>query len=527
MATEAPPDAPPSQAAPPAAKPGEGVARPAPGAPPGRPRPAPPVVDAVTPQEPSLFDQIMALARIPEASPDHTLVRQGLMAFVAFVNKLGGTAEMVDRAGVDLLIAELTDRLSRQVDEILHHTQFQQLEAAWRGLKFVIDRVDFRENIRVELLNVSKRDLFDDFQDSPEIPKSGLYRLVYSTEFGQFGGKPQGLLVANYEFAPTPQDMALLADCGAVATMAHAPFIAGADSKFFGLDDYLKLPNLAELRAIFQGPQYTKWQALRDSSDSRYVGLCMPRFLLRLPYGSAKARVQAFEYGEDVVGHHHRYLWGNAAFAFATRVADAFARYRWCLNIIGPQSGGTVEDLPLHEYDALGRIETKVPTEVVITERREHELAEEGFIALTYRAETKNACFFSASSVQKARTFARTKEGREAELNYRLGTQLQYLFVVCRLAHYIKVIQREHIGSWKERQDLERELQAWLRQYVAEQEVVAASVRAKRPLRRGKVSVSEVEGNAGWYKVDIQVQPHFRFMGTVFHLDVVGRLDKE
>jgi type VI secretion system protein ImpC len=485
------------------------------------------VLDAVAPSEPTLADQIMALCGLPDASPDRALVRQGLEAFLGFVVKHGGTAEMVDRPGVDLLLAELTARMSRQIDVILHHPAFQELEAAWRGLKFVIDRVDFRENIRVELLNVSKRDLFDDFQDSPEIPKSGLFRLVYSTEFGQFGGKPHGVLVANYEFAPSPQDMALLADCAAVATMAHAPFIAAASPKFFGLDDYLELPHLADLRALFQGPQYTKWQALRDASDSRYVGLCLPRFLLRLPYGAAKARVNAFEYGEDVVGHHERYLWGNASFAFATRVADSFARYRWCLNITGPQSGGTVEELPLCDYDALERIETRVPTEVVVTERREHELAEEGFIPFTYRPETKNACFFSASSIQKPRSFPRTEEGREAELNYRLGTQLPYLFLVSRLGHYIKVIQRENIGSWKERQDLERELTSWLRQYVAEQDVVAASVRAKRPLRRAKVVVTEVDGNAGWYKVDLQVQPHFRYMGTVFHLGLVGRLDKE
>jgi type VI secretion system protein ImpC len=195
--------------------------------------------------------------------------------------------------------------------------------------------------------------------------------------------------------------------------------------------------------------------------------------------------------------------------------------------VIGPTTGGTVEELPLHEFEAMGHIQTKIPTEICVTERREYEIAQEGFIPFTYRRETENACFFSANSVQKPRTFARTKEGRQAELNYRLGTQLPYLFISCRLAHYIKVIQRENVGSWKERQDLERELNRWINVYVADQEVVSAAVRARRPLRRAKVVVTEVAGNAGWYKCDVQVQPHFRFMGAVFQLDLVGRLDKE
>jgi len=350
---------------------------------------------------------------------------------------------------------------------------------------------------------------------------------VYSAEYGQFGGRPYGLLIGNYEFSPSPQDVYLLDACGAVATMAHAPFVAAASPAFFGLDNWLELPQLTEVRAIFAGPQYTKWRAFREANDSRSVALTLPRFLLRLPYGATSNRVKAFEYEELLEGQHDRYLWGSAAFAFATRVADSFARYRWCPNIIGPSSGGTVEDLPLHQYEALGAIQTKIPTEIVVTERREWEIGEEGFIPFTYRRDSDNACFFSANSCQQPKTFGISEEGREAELNHRLGTQLPYLFITCRLAHYIKVLQRENIGSWKERQDLERELNKWIMQFVAQQEVVSAQVRARRPLKSATIAVSEVAGNAGWYKVDLRVQPHFKYMGAVFHLGVVGRLEQE
>ncbi len=490
---------------------------------------APPSLDDIATQGPArtIVDELMDVSGVPASAPARPIVEQGVRALLGYVVKSGVDAAIVDNALVDLLIATMTWRMARQIDEILHHKTFQALEAAWRGLRFVIDRVDFRENIRVEMLNVSKRDLLEDFQDSPEVPKSGMYKLAYSAEYGVFGGRPYALLVANYEFTPLPQDIYLLDQCAAVATMAHAPFIAAAAPKFFGLDDFAKLPQLREVAAMFEGPQYTKWRAFRDSDDARYVGLCLPRFLLRLPYGPEAVRVRAFEYEEDVVGQHERYLWGNAGFAFATRVAESFARYRWCPNIIGPSSGGTVDDLLLHRYEAMGQIQTKIPTEIVITERREFEIAEQGFIPFTYRRDTENACFFSANSCQKPKYFGISDEGRQAAVNHKLGTQLPYLLITARIAHYLKVLQREQIGTWKERQDLERELQKWVNQYVADQEAVSPAVRARRPLRKAKITVADIEGNAGWYKVDVQVRPHFKYMGAGFEIGLVGRLDKD
>ncbi|MCF9010939.1 type VI secretion system contractile sheath large subunit, partial [Pseudomonas carnis] len=307
----------------------------------------------------------------------------------------------------------------------------------------------------------------------------------------------------------------------------HAPFIAAAGPGFFGLESFTGLPDLKDLRDHFEGPQFAKWQSFRQSEDARYIGLTVPRFLLRTPYDPLEYPVKTFAYQENVVNSHEHYLWGNTAYAFATRLTDSFARFRWCPNIIGPQSGGAVEDLPLHHFQSMGEIETKIPTEVLVSDRREYELAQEGFIALTMRKGSDNAAFFSASSVQKPKSFGISEEGRAAELNYRLGTQLPYMMVVNRLAHYLKVLQREQLGAWKERTDLELELNKWIRQYVADQENPSAEVRGRRPLRAARIVVSDVDGEPGWYRVNLTVRPHFKYMGADFTLSLVGKLDKE
>ena len=477
-------------------------------------------------QPTSILDDILTETQLRPDDEGYDVTRRGVQAFLTEL-LAPGRKEKVDRAFADMMIAEIDAKVSKQLDQILHNPDFQKMESAWRGLKFAVDRIEFRENIRCELLNCSKDDLAADFEDAPELVKSGLYKTVYTAEYGQFGGKPYGAIFSNYDIGPGPQDITLLQNCAAVASMAHAPFFAAAAPQFFGDKDFLKLPNMKDLQAHFESPMYTKWRSFRETEDSRYTGLLMPRFLLRVPYGAKTTPLKSFNYEEESEGEHNSYLWGNCTFAFATRIADSFAKYRWCPNIIGPQSGGTVEDLPLHHYEAMGEIQTKIPTEIMISERREFELSEEGFIALTFRKDSDNAAFFSANSCQKAKYFGQSPEGRDAELNYRLGTQLPYIFIVSRLAHYIKVLQREQIGSWKERTDLERELNNWLGQYVANMDSVSPEVRGKRPLRAAQVTVADVPGNAGWYKVDINVRPHFKYMGAFFNLSLVGKLDKQ
>lgn len=474
----------------------------------------------------SLLDEIVAATRLKPSEEAYSITKQGLQAFIDEMLKPGKEVR-VTAAAVDEMIANLDQKLSRQVDVILHNKDFQQLESAWTSLKFLVDKTDFRENIKVEVMNVTKTDLLDDFEDAPEITKSGLYKLAYTQEYGQFGGKPYGLMVGNFEFGPSAPDIKLLQNLASVATMSHAPFVAAAGAQFFGIDSFTGLPNLKDLKSIFEMPQYIKWQSFRESEDSRNVALALPHFLLRIPYGPDTKPVKGFNYREDTSGGDGNFLWGNAAFAFASRITDSFAKYRWCANIIGPQGGGAVEDLPVYQYEAMGELQTKIPTEVLISERREFELAEEGFVALTMRKGSDNAAFFSANSTQKPKVFANTPEGKQAELNYKLGTQLPYTFIVSRLAHYIKVIQRENIGTWKERGDLETELNNWIRQYVADQDNPSPGVRSRRPLRKASITVTDVEGEPGWYRVNMQVQPHFKYMGASFTLSLVGKLDKE
>jgi type VI secretion system protein ImpC len=474
----------------------------------------------------SLLDEILSEARLAREDEAYAVARHGVAAFIAAMLAPDKVGQRIDRATVDEMIAELDERLSAQVNEILHAPEVQQVEATWRELKFLVDHVDFRENVRVEVVNLPKADLAADIDDAPELVRSGLYRTVYSAEYGTFGGSPYGLLLANYDFDHGPRDMQLLRSCAAIAAMAHAPFVANASPRFFGADSFLALPGLKDVRSQFEGPQYARWEAFRDTDDARNVGLCLPRFLLRLPYSQETLPSKSFNFQEDVVGHHERYLWGHASIAFATRVADSFAKYRWCPNIIGPSSGGTIDDLPLHHYEAMGEVQTKIPTEIQLTERREFELSEEGFIGFVHRKGTDNACFFSANSPQRPKLFGNSDEGRSAETNYRLGTQLPYMFIISRLAHYIKVLERERIGSSRERGDLERELNKWITQYVVTMDNPSPSVRAQRPLRQAQVTVEEVAGQAGWFRCNLRVRPHFKYMGADFTLSLVGKLDK-
>lgn len=477
--------------------------------------------------ESSLIEQMLESIDIRPQEEAYSPARRGLEEIIKALLVPERKDMKVNQAMVVDMIAEMDKKLSAQVDAILHHATFQKLESAWRGLKLSVERTNFRENIQFEILNVSKEELLTDFVEAPDITKSALYKHLYTAEFGQFGGNPIGAMIANYDFGPGPQDVKLLQYVASVATMAHAPFIAAAGPKFFGMESYLRLPNLRDLKTHFEGPQYIKWNAFRDSEDSRSVALCMPRFLLRLPYGQETNPAKMFNYDESLSNGHESYLWGNTAFAFATRLTESFAKSRWYTNIIGPISGGTVDNLPVHVFEAMGGVETKIPTEILISGEREKELADAGFMALTMRKGSDNACFFSANSAQRPKTFGQSAEGKVAEANYRLGTQLPYLFIINRLAHYIKVLQTEQLGGTKDRADLERELNTWISQYVSAQDVVTAEVRRRRPLRDAQVTVSDVEGNPGWYRVDLKVVPHIKYMGAFFTLSLVGKLDKK
>jgi type VI secretion system protein ImpC len=479
---------------------------------------------AQTHSEGSLLDEILGLTPMRPADEGYDLTKKGVEALITELVSSGKATEKVDKSIIDTMIAEIDRKLSEQLDAILHAPAFQKMESTWRSLKFLIDKTDFRENVKVEILNVSKDDLVNDFEESPEVAKSGLYNVVYSGEYGVLGGEPYGLMVTNFEFDASAQDIDLLRKMGSVAAMAHAPILANVSPKFFGKKNFEEVAQIKELKTYLEGPQYARWHSLRESEDSRYIGLSVPKMLLRNTYGDEGVPVKSFNYQEKVTGNHDAYLWGASSYALATRVHDSFAKFRWAPNIIGPMSGGSVEGLPLHQYQAMGEVQTKIPTEVSITDRREFELAEEGFIGLVHRKGSDSAVFFSANSIQKPRTFGNTEEGKAAETNYRLGTQLPYMFVVTRLSHYMKVIQREHIGSYKSKSELEGMLNKWISQYVSDMDDPAPAVRARRPLRKARVEVEDVPGQPGWYRSTLRLQPHFRYMGASFELSLVGKM---
>lgn len=491
-----------------------------------------------------LLEELLEEGRA-SSQEEQKVLRTGISALLEQIVEQHIEVDKIDKPLIDRMMAEIDAKLSRQLDEVMHHPQFQAMESAWRGLKFTVDNTDFRQNIRLDLLNCSKAQLIEDLADATELPRCGLYKQLYTSEYGQYGGEPYAAVIANYTFSQHPEDMELLRKVAAISAMAHAPFIASVGPKMFKIDSFEELVSLGDLKDTFVGADYTQWNSFRETEDARYVGLTAPRFLLRLPYGPDTKPIKAFNYKEDVspprvdnpsdrkamkaakaVGHE-KYLWGNTAFALASRITDSFARYGWCPNIIGPRSGGTVENLPLHQYESMGALETKIPTELLIPDRLDLELSEQGFIALSMRKNGDNACFFSANSVQRPKSYGQSEEGKAAELNYKLGTQLPYVFIVSRLAHYIKVMQREQIGSFKEKNDLERELNKWIMQYVANQDNVQPGVRARKPLREAQVSVTDVAGEPGWYRVSMKVRPHFKYMGADFTLSLVGKLDKK
>ncbi len=473
----------------------------------------------------TLVGQIVNFTRLPEGEESYEIAKQGVQALLKEVFTKKEESARIDKNYVDHLIEELDKRLSLQMDEILHHPAFKAIETPWRSLKFLVDRTDFKENIKVQYFNVTKADLLSDFEESADVSESGLFRQVYTEEFGQYGGEPVGVIIGNYDITPSTEDMKFLGYMAQLSAMTHAPFIAAADESFFGLADYSDLSQIKQLEAIFEGPQYNKWRELRDQDVARNIGLAMPRFMLRSTYGD-DIIVKSFNY-KEAISSKKDYVWGNAAFAYGTRLTDSFAQYRWCPNIIGPQSGGAIKDMPVHIVEKEGKPTVMGPVETVVSDRKEFELAELGFIPLTLRKESNSAVFFSSHSIQRARQFGNDEEGKQAELNYKLGTQLPYLFIITRLAHYIKVLQRENLGSWKGRAELEAELNKWIRQYVADQENPSASTRSQRPLRKASVDVTETQGDDGWYEINLSVTPHFKFMGANFTLSLTSMIAGE
>ena len=429
----------------------------------------------------------------------------------------------VDASLVEQVVAEIDARLSDQMNAILHYCDFRSLESAWRGMHFLVSRLRFSENIVVQLLNASKMDLLADFEDASEIVYSGLYRHIYVEQYGQYGGTPVGAMLGLYEFDVTPPDMRLLSRIAAVAAMAHAPFLGQAGKSFFNIRTWEELPNIKDLGFVYDMPKFAPWRVFRESEDARYCALLLPRFLLRAPYSPASSAVESFSFTEDSADSELA-CWGSPCLALAERLGESFARYRWCVNIVGPEDGA-VRNLPTYAFESMDVIQKKIPLEVIVSERREFELSRLGFCALAMLKGADSAAFLSACSCQRPME-ERAGESSERVLSWNLSRQLPYMFLITRLAHYIKVIQRENIGTWKSAMELERELNAWLAQYVTVMNDPDKETRGRRTFNYARVEVSGEDGAAGWYTVRLKVRPHFRYMGMHFTLALTGKLDR-
>jgi type VI secretion system protein ImpC len=426
------------------------------------------------------------------------------------------STERIDRA-----IAAIDGEIAGIVDAVLHHQQFQALEAAWRGLAFVVGRVDFQENIEVSFWNYSKQEAEEDFEQAAEVVCTRFYQRVYTDEYGQHGGRPYGVLLVNWAASPAAADIELLSGLASVAAMAHAPLMLAASPELLRVRGFAELQTMTHPEGAFSGPGSERWTRFRQSDDSRYVGVLLPRVLLRRPYRELTWGASRFVYDERA-RRTSDYLWGSPIFPFAVRLADSFARHRWYVGVIG-----TVDDAPplLDSHPSLGDRHVKPPVEVVISRRLERSLSELGLVPLTWDSVRRTLRFTSANSVQAPRTYGSNDGGQAATLSHLLSTRLPYLMLAARFAHYLKVIEREHIGGHRERAEVERDLNEWIGRYVVVMDGASPETRLKYPLRNARVKVSELPGTPGIHRMEVKIQPHLRYMKQAFSLSVDGRLE--
>jgi len=425
---------------------------------------------------------------------------------------------------IEAIIAEIDKKLSEQVNAIIHHDDFKSLEGTWRGLYHLISNTETDENLKIRVLNISKKELGSTIKKykGTNWDQSPLFKKMYEEEFGTPGGQPYGCLMGDYFFDHSPPDVEILGGMAQIAAAAHAPFITGSAPKLLGMESWQELSNPRDLTKIFQTPEYAPWRSLRESDDARYLGMTMPRFLARLPYGSKTNPLEEFGFEEDTEGaDHNKYTWSNAAYAMATNITRSFKLYGWCARIRGTESGGMVEGLPCHTFPTDdGGVDMKCPTEIAITDRREAELGKNGLMPLSHYKNTDYAVFIGAQSLQKPTVY----DDADATANANLAARLPYLFATCRFAHYLKCMVRDKIGSFKERGDMEMWLNKWIKQYVTENPTATEEQKSRFPLAAAEVKVEEVAGNPGYYSSKFFLRPHFQLEGLTVSLRLVSKL---
>ena len=471
----------------------------------------------------SLLDQIVGQSKVAKSTSEHARAKDIITELVQEV--MNGTVVMSSNlcATLDARVAQLDTLISEQLSVVMHAPEFQQLESSWRGLHYLCKQTSTSPMLIIKVFNTNKKELVRDFQTAIDFDQSALFKKVYEEEFGTFGGAPFAAIVGDFEIGRQPTDMYFIEQMSHVAAAAHAPFVSGASPELLGLETFTDLGKPRDLAKIFDTVEYAKWKSFREAEDSRYVGLTLPHFLGRLPYNPKDGTtVEGFNYVEDVNGtDHSKYLWVNAAYAFGARLTNAFELYGWCAAIRGVEGGGLVEDLPTHTFKTDdGEIALKCPTEIAITDRREKELSDLGFIPLVHCKNTDYAAFFAAQSVQKPKKY----DSDSANANAVLSSQLQYIMATSRIAHYLKAMMRDKIGSFASAGNVQDFLNKWISQYVLLDDGASQEAKAQYPLREASVEVSEVAGRPGVYKAVAFLRPHFQLDELSVSLRLVAEL---
>jgi len=473
-------------------------------------------------QEGSLLDKILTEGRLGRDEFQKERAKDMIGEFVSQV--MSGELTMTKNMDVAInsRIAEIDRLISSQMNEIMHQEEFQKLEASWRGLQHLVRNSLTGPMLKIRVMSITKKDLLKDFERALEFDQSTLFKKIYEEEYGTFGGAPYGALIGDFEFGNHPQDMALVEKISEVAAAAHAPFLSAASADLFGWDTYSEMTEVRDVSKIFDRTEYMKWRSFRESEDSRYVGLTLPHVLMREPYGAATKPTETFRFEEDVDGKDHKkYLWGNAAYALGTRLTEAFSMHGWCVAIRGVEGGGLVQGLPTHTFQTdEGEVALKCPTEVAITDRREKEFSDNGFIPLVHCKGSDYAAFFATQSANKAKKY----DSDAANANARLSSQLQYIFAVSRFAHYLKAMMRDKVGSFMSRTDAEFFLNKWIMNYVTPDDNASQEVKAKFPLREARVDVAEIPGKPGCYRAVAFLRPHFQLDELSVSLRLVADL---
>ncbi len=481
-----------------------------------------------TTEETSDFSALLNKEFRPKSDQAKTAVESAVRTLAE--HALANTALISDDAlkSIQGIIAEIDKKLTEQINEVLHHPDFQALESAWRGLHYLVNNTETDENLKIRVMNISKKDMSKTLRKfkGTAWDQSPIFKKIYEEEFGQFGGQPYGCLVADYFFDHSPPDVELLGEMSKIAAGAHAPLITGANPTLFQMDSWSELANPRDLTKIFQTPEYASWRSLRESEDSKYVALTMPRFLGRLPYGAKTDPVEAFAFEEATDGSDpSKYGWVNAAYGMAVNINRSFKQYGWCSRIRGVESGGAVMNLPSHTFPTDdGGVDMKCPTEIAISDRREAELSKNGMMPLIHRKNSDVAAFISAQSLHKPAEY----DDPDATSNANLAARLPYLFATCRFAHYLKCMVRDKVGSFKSRTDMESWLQNWINKYVDfNADSSSEETKARKPLAAAEVVVEEVEGNPGYYSSKFFLRPHYQLEGLSVSLRLVSKLPSE